>query len=337
MATTRTILTALSCLLCTITTHSQDRNKVQTGPHIQYERLPPMKDWFLSTGDWENSPQLYVSEIGSGQDTVVMLHGGWGGEHSGLIEAVKDLLSQYHFVLYDQRGSLRSPFPDSLISFNNHIEDLELLRKELKLDRMTIVGHSMGAVLASAYAKRYPERVRKLVLLAPAYLKNPIPEEDSTLHQMEQSAGQAFLNRPQVLQELDKYGLNRSTPSLTSQEHTSRFRINFAKRMLYDVGKWPQLTGGRALYKGHVFSLTTETYPKSGWDFLDDFKKQPYPISIIIGDHDFLDFKNLLVKKWVRDVPRIKLSVIKSAGHLIWLDQPQKFKAALQGHLEGKK
>ncbi len=44
----------------------------------------------------------------------------------------KGLTDKYHFIFYDQRGSLRSPVPDSLISYENHIEDLELLRKELK-------------------------------------------------------------------------------------------------------------------------------------------------------------------------------------------------------------
>lgn len=75
----------------------------------QQEKLPYLRNWFLSTGDWEKDPQLYVLEFGSGTDTIVMLHGGWGGEHSGLINAVMDLRDQYHFIFYDQRGSLRSP------------------------------------------------------------------------------------------------------------------------------------------------------------------------------------------------------------------------------------
>src|SRR5687767_4490599 len=67
-------------------------------------RAPFIKDWFLSTGNWDKDPQLYVYEFGTGRDTVVMLHGGWGGEHSGLVEAVHDLKEQFHFIFYDQRG-----------------------------------------------------------------------------------------------------------------------------------------------------------------------------------------------------------------------------------------
>ncbi|RAW02102.1 alpha/beta fold hydrolase [Pseudochryseolinea flava] len=83
-------------------------------------------EWFIAPGvDWQGGPKLYVRTLGYGSDTVVLLHGGWGGEHHTLLDAVRGLEDKFLFVLYDQRGSLRSPFPDSLISFEHHIEDLE--------------------------------------------------------------------------------------------------------------------------------------------------------------------------------------------------------------------
>jgi pimeloyl-ACP methyl ester carboxylesterase len=303
----------------------------------QKTQLPGLKDWFLATGDWQNSPQLYIREFGIGQDTIIMLHGGWGGDHSDFLEAVRPLEEHYHFIFYDQRGSLRSPFPDSLITFAHHIEDLELLRKELKLEKISIIGHSMGAVLASAYATKYPRRVRQLALLAPAYLKYPPSKEDEELQQKGFNAGKAFINRHEVAQELNKYELNEDPPNLSSREQTSKFRINFAKRMLFDVGKWPLMMGGRALYKDRVFQLTENSYPKSGWDYIQEFKKQSYPVSIIVGDHDFLDFDNLLLKKWLIGSTRIKLSIIEKAGHVLWLDQPEKFANELVIHLSNQK
>jgi len=300
------------------------------------EGLALLKDWFLSTGEWHNDPQLYVRELGSGKDTVVMIHGGWGGEHGGLIQSVASLKDQNRFIFYDQRGSLRSPFPDSLITFQHHINDLELLRKELKLNKLTLVAHSMGTVLASAYAQQYPERIKKLVLLAPAYLKNPIPKEDIELQQQANEKHQAFMNRPEVQEELAEYGLNRENFSLSSKEWTATFRIKFAKRMLYNIHAWTELTGGRALYKGHVFDLTANSYPKEGWDYFEVFKKGGYPVSIIVGDHDFLDMSNQLIKKWVTDNPRLNLKIIENAGHIIWLDQPELFETELKNRLKAK-
>lgn len=99
------------------------------------------KVWYLQTSD---SVKHFVTEFGKG-DTVVVLHGGWGAEHSYLIDAFRPLSNQFHFVLYDQRGSLRSPAPDSTITIKQFVEDLEALRQELGLEQLTLLGHSMGS------------------------------------------------------------------------------------------------------------------------------------------------------------------------------------------------
>ncbi len=64
------------------------------------------EEWYLPTTD--GVTELYIKEIGSGSP-VVILHGGYGAEHSYLIDAFAPLFSERRFVFYDQRGSLRSP------------------------------------------------------------------------------------------------------------------------------------------------------------------------------------------------------------------------------------
>ena len=289
-----------------------------------------MESWFLSTGNWETDPQIYVREFGTGSDTVVLLHGGWGAEHSGIVDMVQRLQKEYKFFVHEQRGSLRSPFPDSLITYDHHIEDVELLRKELKVNKLTLLGHSIGAVLASAYAKRYPEHIEKLVLVSPAYLKNPFPEEDMELLQASQKESEQFSKRPEVKQELEEYDLSREGYRLSSKEATTKNRIGFAQRMLYDVGKWHKLNNGKALYKGNVYRLTENTYPENGWNFVDEFKNQSYPIFVIIGDHDFLDMGNRITKKWITEIPRANFASIKNSGHLLWIDQPENLSSELR-------
>ncbi len=282
-----------------------------------------MKDWFLSTGNWDTDPQIYVREFGTGKDTIILLHGGWGAEHSGMIDMVSGLGKEYKFITYEQRGSLRSPFPDSLITYNNHIEDVELLRKELGLKKLTLLGHSMGSVLAGAYSKRYPEYIEKLILVSPAFLKNPFPDEDLELLQHSQKAYENFSKSQDVDKELKRLNLLRQQPKLSSKEQTIINRINFANMMLYDISKWNKLNNGKALYKGNVYGLTEGTYPKKGWNFIEDFKKQPYPVSVIIGDHDRFDMGNHIFRKWTAEVPRANFISIKNAGHLLWIDQPE--------------
>lgn len=298
---------------------------------LNAQELPTLKDWFLPIGDWGSSPELYIKEIGTGPDTVVLLHGGWGGDHKGLISAIAGLEEEFHFVLYDQRGSLHSPCPDSLISFENHIEDLELLRRALNLEELSILGHSMGAVLASAYATKYPERVARLTLVTPAHLKSQFAEEEMKINDLQYKNQQKFMNRPEIDQEIKKYELDQE--NLSPQQNTSKFRINFARRMLFDGEKWPDFTGGRSLYQGHVYSLTEQTYPEDGWDYIEEFKKQDYPVSFIAASHDFLDFGNGLISKWSHEVQRSNLQIIRKAGHMIWIDQPVAFESVLRSSL----
>ncbi len=308
-------------------------SKAQPNQKTKPSKTPQVTEWLLSTAEGKNDPQLYVREFGKGNDTIIMLHGGWGAEHRGLLNAVKELHREYRFIFYDQRGSLRSPCTDSLISFQNHINDLELLRKELNLEKVTLVGHSMGTVLGAAYAQKYPKRIRKLILLAPAYLKQPFPDEDQPLKHKIYLKSQKFQKREALHKELEKYNLNREDPPLSSKEKTMKFRINIAAMMLYDITKWTELYSGGPFFNSKVYQLTEKTYPKEGWNFYKEFAQTTYPISIIIGDHDWIDFQGLLTKQWMREVPRIKFTLIKNAGHDLWIDQKQELTKQLRIHL----
>ncbi|MEM9324070.1 MAG: alpha/beta hydrolase [Bacteroidota bacterium] len=293
--------------------------------------LPEMKDWFMSVGEWGSSPELYVAEFGSGSDTVVFLHGGWGGHHRGLIAATAGLEGEFHFVLYDQRGSIYSPCPDTLVTFDSHIQDLERLRRELGLRRLSIVGHSMGAVLACAYAERYPDRVRRLTLVSPANLRNPLSQKEDSVANAQFEAHRALMESGRVAEELQKFGL--SDGDLMSKGQTALFRVQFANRFLYDITKWPSLTGGRSLYQGQIFELTAQTYPKGGWDYVTELSSQSYPVNLIIGSHDFLDFGNGLISGWADRIDRAQFYPIPNAGHMVWLDQPDAFREALRSSL----
>ncbi|MEO0571251.1 MAG: alpha/beta hydrolase [Bacteroidota bacterium] len=314
-----------------ITSCSKQNEKQQQSPIINNQNgMSTMESWFLSTGNWSKDPQIYVREFGTGTDTVVLLHGGWGAEHNGMIEMVRELEKEYKFFAHEQRGSLRSPFPDSLITYKQHIEDVELLRRELGVNKLKLLGHSMGAVLAGAYAQRYPEHVEKLVLVSPAYLKNPFPQQDTALLKASQKAFKKFSQRGDVEQELRKNDLIKDVFSFSSKEETIKNRIDFATRMLHDVGKWHRLNNGKALYKGNVYGLTKDTYPKNGWNFIKEFKNKPYPVSIIMGDHDFLDMGNHINRKWAAEVPRANFASIEEAGHLPWIDQPDNLSIAIR-------
>lgn len=109
---------------------------------------------------------LYVEECGNPDGVpVVVLHGGPGG---GCSPGMRRFFNSntYRIILFDQRGCGRSK-PHACTENNTTwdlVADIELIRKELAIDRWIVFGGSWGATLSLAYAQTYPERVTNLVL-----------------------------------------------------------------------------------------------------------------------------------------------------------------------------
>ncbi len=112
--------------------------------------------------------RLFTRRVGTGP-LVVVLHGGPGASHDYLLPQY-DLLAQGRSLFYyDQRGGGQSPVPrDTPLGWPEHIADLDAIRAELGLERLTLCGYSWGGLLAVLYFLEYPERVERLALVAPA-------------------------------------------------------------------------------------------------------------------------------------------------------------------------
>ncbi|MBL7764011.1 MAG: alpha/beta hydrolase [Chitinophagaceae bacterium] len=117
--------------------------------------------------DGSNNTKLHVQEFGNG-NPVIILAGG-PGLNAGYMEAVwKELSSKYRCIVLDQRGTGKSTLAsvDSVtVNMENYVNDLEALRNYLKLDRLTLIGHSWGGMLSLHYAAMHPEKTEKLILL----------------------------------------------------------------------------------------------------------------------------------------------------------------------------
>lgn len=110
--------------------------------------------------------QLWVEEKGAGE-AVVLIAGGPGDSHVGMHSF--DTLSAFCRLIYFDafgRGKSDKAADPKEYSLDRDIEDLEGLRKTLKLETLDLLGHSYGGVVAQGYALRYPGRVKKLLLIS---------------------------------------------------------------------------------------------------------------------------------------------------------------------------
>lgn len=103
-------------------------------------------------------------DAGDGQHCAVLLHGLGGTHRYWTCGPVPFALSGHRTVLIDLLGFGESPKPWMRYSVERHVA---ALHASLAGERsLTLVGHSLGAALALAYAARYPSVVRRLVLIS---------------------------------------------------------------------------------------------------------------------------------------------------------------------------
>ena len=114
--------------------------------------------------------RLHTRRVGS-DPPVVVLHGGPGADYAYLLPQYDRLAHGRALLFYDQRGGGRSPVArDVPVGWQEHVADLEALRKHWAIDRLTLLGYSWGGLLAVLYVLEHPDRVGRLALVAPAPL-----------------------------------------------------------------------------------------------------------------------------------------------------------------------
>lgn len=128
-----------------------------------YPPIEPNHTGFLEVG---GGHRLYYEECGNPHGKpVVFLHGGPG---SGCTPNMRRFWNPdvYRIVLFDQRGAGRST-PHASLENNTTwdlVNDIEILRAALQIDKWQVFGGSWGSTLALAYSEKHPERVTEIIL-----------------------------------------------------------------------------------------------------------------------------------------------------------------------------
>ncbi|MBY9077546.1 alpha/beta hydrolase [Paenibacillus sp. HN-1] len=105
---------------------------------------------------------LSYLDFGGSGEPLVALH---GHMNEGLFARglASSLAGQYRVIALDQRGHGESEQPASYEN-DRYVDDLLALLKHLRLDRATLLGHSLGGVVAYRMAARRPELVKALIV-----------------------------------------------------------------------------------------------------------------------------------------------------------------------------
>jgi pimeloyl-ACP methyl ester carboxylesterase len=122
-----------------------------------------------------NGIKLYYETHGTGRP-LVLLHGGlMSGETFGPV--LPELAKNHQLIVVDLQGHGRTADIDRPIDIRLMADDIAALIDHLGLDKPDLVGYSLGGGVAFFTAVRYPDKVRKLVMISANIRRDAIPPE----------------------------------------------------------------------------------------------------------------------------------------------------------------
>lgn len=121
-----------------------------------------------------NGTMLHSEAFGDPANTMlVLIHGGPGSDYRSILKAKEFENDGFYVVFYDQRGTGLSQRHDSnedVFDVKSYINDLKAVIEYYQSSpsqKVVLVGHSWGAMLATAYVNEYPTLTNGLLLLEP--------------------------------------------------------------------------------------------------------------------------------------------------------------------------
>ncbi|MFN8446647.1 MAG: alpha/beta hydrolase [Caldilineaceae bacterium] len=264
---------------------------------------------------------------------IFFLHGS-SGSHHYFLPYLEPLADQYQLIFYDQRGTGQSDGKLDLkaITIDQFVEDLEALRVALGFEKISLLAHSSGSVIALFYAIKYPEHLNSLILIAPFPVTPKFAVEFS----------QTLRQRVEGLSDEAKQTLastcRRSLNGLSDDERLTCLKIDALLRF-YDPSK--VLTMDTTLEKNTlrnaatIESLLTTSFNRKQKELEAKLSTISVPMLIIHGSFDPIPISS---SKYIQQqISNAQLVVLEQSGHFPFVEQPEKLVETVQKFLSEHK
>jgi 3-oxoadipate enol-lactonase len=106
---------------------------------------------------------IYYEIHGSGSQMLIMIRG-LGADVTAWFSQIPELSKHFRLIVFDNRGAGRTDKPDAPYSTAQMAADTKGLLDALDISQTSLLGLSMGGMIAQEFAIHYPERVDRLVL-----------------------------------------------------------------------------------------------------------------------------------------------------------------------------
>ncbi len=256
---------------------------------------------------------LVVERLGSGPP-FLMVHG-FTGAKEDFADHAPHFAEHVEVVVFDHRGHGASDGPDDVAAYSldRLAADTLAVADALGLDRFTLLGYSMGGMVARRLVLAHPERVDALVLLdtSPGPPADIDPDLADVAAQVALDQGMTVLR--EILDEADVLGT----------EADRRMRRERPGYVEFAARKWADVRP--AAYAALAHEITHQP------DELARMREITCPTLVIVGEQDksFLGAADAMS----RTIPDAQLVTIPDAGHVPQVENPDAYFAAVDAFL----
>jgi proline iminopeptidase len=281
---------------------------------------------------------IYYVEVGRGAPLMI-LHGGPGASHDYFLPYLLPLARHNRLIFIDERGSGKSEKLEDAAGYTveNMTEDVEAVRQELGLGKISLLGHSCGGVLAQAYALKYGNNLTHLILCSTFSSTKAMNE---VFRRMEASMAPELRER---IEKLENDGLFGHGKDFEKSRYPNDYMI-----ASWGEGYFPYLYQNRPdpnydpIGNGNIaWDLYREMWGSHGEfvidgnmisvEYTDRLSTIHVKTLITVGDHDECDAS--LARAMHEKIAGSKLVVLPKSGHMTFVDQPNMFNHAVDEFL----
>ncbi|MEM1323670.1 MAG: alpha/beta hydrolase [Bacteroidota bacterium] len=274
--------------------------------------------------------ELFYRIFGEGPPLVI-LNGGPGLASDGYEHIAEELSAIRKVILFDQRGTGKSKVKlinEQSITIHNMVNDLERLRKHLKIEKWDVLGQSFGGLYAMAYASRHHQYINKMILSSSAGIDTRQLDsmQDFDFPLMEDMTKEERAVLLQLKEEV-----NSKNPSEVKMK---RYRSGLlARYYINKVESLPKAVEWFAYKSNPAPGISTYVWRSLfTFNYKRRLKKIMTPVLILHGVADFIQIN--VPMKTHEILQNSRLEFLDESGHMLWLDQPKKVKSLIYAFLQ---
>ena len=258
-----------------------------------------------------NDIEICIDDTEDGENTVLLIHGLTGNKST--MYPIRDMFKdEYRVITIDTRGHGESTRPEQY-TIDDHANDIHEIIKELNLEKVDILGYSMGSYIALRAAEVKCDDINNLILVC----IKPNGKTSSVARLLKE----ANLDITQVTQEEMMEVILKASVAPQSFEKIASGELNIEGLLKGDEGQ-----------ELNEEEKAAEDASLANFDNSNDYDKVTCNTLVIAAEYDGINPPELgrEVADGIKDA---KFELIENAGHLVVAEQPDEFQNIIKDFL----